>query len=80
MDIKDIECKIRAFLTDELEIEESRISQEARLKEDLGIDSLELVDVAVLVEREFGFRMKPEEFRPLKTYGEFCSFIQRRVI
>jgi len=75
MQIEEIEKKIRAFLTDELEIDESRIHEDSRLKEDMGIDSLELVDVAVLVDREFGFKMKPEEFRPLKTYGQFCSFI-----
>ena len=79
MDINEIKKKVDAFLVDELEIDESKIEDDARLKEDLGIDSLEVVDVIVLVEREFGFKMRPEDFRGLKTYGEFCRFIAEKV-
>ena len=50
MDINEIQEKVNAFLVDELEIDESKIEDDARLKEDLGIDSLEVVDVIVLVE------------------------------
>ena len=69
MTLKDIQEKVIAFLVDELEIDESKIHGDARLKEDLGIDSLEVVDVVVLVEQEFGFKMMPE----------FCGFIVERV-
>ena len=79
MDINEIYEKVDAFLIDELEIDEAKIEENARLKEDLGIDSLEVVDVIVLVEQEFGFKMRPEQFRDLKTYGEFCQFIANLV-
>ena len=79
MDIKEIKEKVNAFLVDELEIEEDRIREDARLKEDLGIDSLEVVDVIVLVEEEFGFKMRPEQFRELRTYGQFCAYIAERL-
>ncbi len=79
MDIKEINAKVDAFLVDELEIDPEKISDDARLKEDLGIDSLEVVDVIVLVEEEFGFKMRPEQFRELKTYGQFCQFIRDRL-
>ena len=79
MDINEIQEKVNAFLVDELEIDESKIEDEARLKEDLGIDSLEVVDVIVLVEEEFGFKMNREDFKDLKTYGEFCQFIAAKV-
>ncbi|MBQ9192110.1 MAG: acyl carrier protein [Bacteroidales bacterium] len=79
MDINEIQEKVNAFLVDELEIDESKIEDGARLKEDLGIDSLEVVDVIVLVDDEFGFKMRPEQFKDLKTYGEFCRFIESRV-
>ena len=78
MDINEIQEKVNAFLVDELEIDESKIKDDARLKEDLGIDSLEVVDVIVLVEEEFGFKMQREDFKDLKTYGEFCQFIAAR--
>jgi acyl carrier protein len=79
MDINEIQEKVNAFLVDELEIDESKIADDARLKEDLGIDSLEVVDVIVLVDGEFGFKMRPEQFRDLKTYGQFCQFIADQV-
>lgn len=75
MDIKAIEEKVRTFLVEELEIDEEKISADSRLKEDMGIDSLEVVDVVVLVEETFGFKMKPEDFKTVKTFGQFCSFI-----
>lgn len=79
MTLTDIQEKVIAFLVDELEIDESKIQGEARLKEDLGIDSLEVVDVVVLVEQEFGFKMKPEDFKTIKTFDEFCNFIVERL-
>ena len=79
MTIEEIKDKVTTFLVDELEIDPSRIEDEARLKEDMGIDSLEVVDVIVLVEEEFGFKMKPEDFRQLKTLEEFCRFIHDKI-
>ncbi|MBQ5935006.1 MAG: acyl carrier protein [Bacteroidales bacterium] len=75
MDINEIKDKIKGFLVDEMEIDPGKIAPEARLKEDLGIDSLEVVDIIVLVEQEFGFKMKPEDFKELKTFDQFCQFI-----
>ena len=79
MDINEIQEKVNTFLVDELEIDESKIEDDARLKEDLGIDSLEVVDVIVLVDQEFGFKLRPEQFKDLKTYGEFCGYIAQQV-
>lgn len=79
MSIEEIKEKVTTFLVDELEIEESKIADNARLKEDLGIDSLEVVDVVVLVEDSFGYKMKPEDFKELKTLEDFCLFIQKHI-
>lgn len=79
MSIEQIEEKVKAFLVEELEIDEDKIYGQARLKEDMGIDSLEVVDVVVLVEQEFGFKMKPEDFKELHTLDQFCQFIAHRV-
>ena len=79
MDINEIKDKIKGFLVDEMEIDPGKIAPEARLKEDLGIDSLEVVDIIVLVEQEFGFKMKPEDFKELKTFDQFCQFIAQKV-
>ena len=79
MTIEQIKEKVITFLVEELEIEESKIQDQARLKEDLGIDSLEVVDVVVLVEEEFGFKMKPEDFKQIQTLDQFCQFIQEKL-
>lgn len=74
-----IEERINAFLVDEMEIDPAKIRPEARLKEDMGIDSLEVVDTVVFVENEFGFKMKSEQFKDIKTYGQFVDYITKQV-
>ena len=75
----NIEEKIKNFLVEEMEIDPAKITADARMKEDLGIDSLEIVDTVVFVEREFGFKMKPEEFKEIKTLGQFTGYIAGKV-
>jgi acyl carrier protein len=75
----EIEEKVREFLIEDLEIEEEKIAPEAQLKEDLGIDSLDFVDIVVIVEKKFGFKIKPEEMASVKTLNQFCDYIQSKV-
>ena len=79
MEINEIKEKARNFLVEEMEIDEARITDDARLKEDLAIDSLEVVDIVVLVDQAFGFKMKPEDFKELKTFDQFCQFILAKI-
>lgn len=79
MERKEIEEKVKAFLIDELEVEEEKIAPEALLKEDIGIDSLDFVDLVVIVERTFGFKIKPEEMAGVKTLNDFCDYIETKV-
>lgn len=79
MTVQEIEAKVKEFLIDELEIDEDKILPEARLKEDMGIDSLEVVDVVVLADNAFGIKIKPEDFKTIKTLAEFCEFIHTKM-
>lgn len=79
MERKEIEEKVKAFLIDELEVEEEKIAPEALLKEDIGIDSLDFVDIVVIVERTFGFKIKPKEMAGVKTLSDFCDYIETKV-
>ena len=79
MDRKEIEEKLTDFLIDEFEIDEEKIYPEAKLKEDLEIDSLDFVDIAVMVEKTFGFKMRPEEMTDVKTLEQFCGYIQAKM-
>lgn len=75
----EIEEKVRNFLVEELEIDEDKIAPEAKLKDDLGIDSLDFVDIVVIVERNFGFKIKAEEMQGVITLSQFCDYIQSKV-
>ena len=79
MDRKVIEEKVNAFIIDDLEIDEDKIADDALLKEDLGIDSLDFVDIVVIVEKNFGFKIKPEEMGGVKTLSQFYDYIQSKV-
>ena len=74
-----IEEKVREFLIEDLEVEESAIRPDALLKDDLGIDSLDFVDIVVIVERKFGFKIKPEEMAGVTTLTQFCDYIESKV-
>ena len=76
---QEIEEKVRNFLIEDLEIEEENISPEARLKEDMGIDSLDFVDIVVIVEKNFGFKIKPEEMAGVDTFTKFCDYIESKL-
>ena len=75
----EIDEKVKEFLIDDLEIDEEKIAPEALLKDDLGIDSLDFVDIVVIVERKLGFKIKPEEMAEVKTLGQFCDYIESKV-
>ena len=74
-----IEEKVRNFLIEDLEIDEDKIAPEARLKEDLGIDSLDFVDIVVIVEKIFGFKIKAEDMKAIKTFSDFCRYIENKI-
>ena len=74
----EIEEKVRAFLIDDLEIDEDKIFDDAKLKEDMGIDSLDFVDIIVIVDKNFGFKIAPEEMKGVTTLKEFCDYIERK--
>lgn len=70
---------VNRLLVDELEIAEETLKPEASLKEDLEIDSLDFVDIIVLVEHEFGFKPLTEELKTIKTLQDFYQFIEGRI-
>lgn len=71
--------KINAFLVDEFEVNESELAPEANLKETLDLDSLDYVDLVVIIENTFGFRVKAEDFRGIFTVQDFYNYILNRL-
>lgn len=79
MNRNEIEEKVRNFLVEDLEVDENRIHPDAKLKEDVGIDSLDFVDIVVIVEKNFGFKIKPEEMAGVVTLNDFYNYIENKV-
>ncbi|MBP5258951.1 MAG: acyl carrier protein [Prevotella sp.] len=76
----EIEEKVKAFLIDDLEIDEENIFPESKLKEDMGIDSLDYVDIVVIVEKNFGFKItNPSEMTKVKTLTQFYDYIESKL-
>ena len=79
MNRSEREQKVNDFLIDEMEIEAEKMHPDALLREDLGIDSLDFVDIVVVVDRIFGFKIKPEEMKSVRTLGQFYDYIASKV-
>lgn len=71
--------KINEKLSEEFEIDIELIQPDAPLMQTLELDSLDLVDMFVLVEHNFGFTLKAQDFIGIKTFQDFYDFIDSRV-
>jgi acyl carrier protein len=70
---------VNGFLVQEFEVEESKISSEANLRETLDLDSLDYVDLVVVIESNFGFKVKGEDFLEIHTFQDFYNYCQTKV-
>lgn len=79
MDKNLIIDRVNNLLVEEFEIEQELLTPNASLKSDLEIDSLDFVDIVVLIDREFGFKPKAEELKAVKTLQDFYDYIEAHV-
>ena len=68
---KEIIEKIHNFLVEEFEVEAEKLIPEANLKETLELDSLDYIDLVVVIEKNFAFKVKPEDFMGIVTTAGF---------
>lgn len=79
MDKVSIVERINGFLSEEFEVDVERITPEANLRETLGLDSLDYIDLVVVIESNFGFKVKPEDFMSIVTFQNFYDYVINRV-
>lgn len=70
---------IKEFLVEEFEVDRDSIVPEANLKETLDLDSLDYVDLVVVIEDAFGFKVVPEDFIEISTFEDFYTYALKRV-
>ena len=78
MNKADIIKNVNDFLIDEFEIEEELLIPSSDWKA-IGIDSLDFVDIIVVVENIFGLKIKGEEMADVKTLDAFYTFLETRL-
>jgi acyl carrier protein len=71
--------KINDFLIDEFEVAPEKITSEANLRETLQLDSLDYIDLVVVIESQFGFKVKPEDFANISTFQSFYDYVINRL-
>lgn len=75
----EIAEKIIPFLVEEFEIEVELIMPEANLRETLQLDSLDYIDLVVVIESNFGFKVKQGDFQNLVTFRDFYSYVDFKI-
>jgi acyl carrier protein len=75
MDRETIVKRVNNLLVQEFELEESVITPDAHLKDDLGLESLDFVDIAVIVKKEYGITLKGAEVSSIRTMDNLYDYI-----
>ena len=71
--------KINEFLVEDFEVAPELITPEANLKDTLELDSLDYIDLVVVIESNFSFKVKPEDFAGITTFSDFYNYVISRV-
>ena len=67
---------IKEILKDTMDIDESKITLDAKLKEDLELDSLDSVELIMSAEEEFGIEIPDEDVMNFKTVNDIVNYIE----
>ena len=76
---EEIIAKSIEFLASEFEVDENLITPESPLKETLGLDSLDLVDVVVLIEQNFGVTLTGPDFVGVVSFDDFYTMLEKKI-
>jgi len=71
--------QLRAILADELELNEEEITMDSDLVEDLGADSMAVVDLVMSIEDDFHVEVPDEAIMGMKTVGDAVRYIESKV-
>ena len=68
--------KVKEILMDQLDVEEEKVTMEASIVDDLGADSLDLVDMVMSLEEEFDVEIPYDQVENIKTVGDIVKYIE----
>ena len=67
------------FLVNEFEVDRDNIANDAKFKETLGLDSLDYIDMVVIIESNFGVKLGEADFKKMVTFDDFYSTIESKI-
>jgi len=79
MDRPEIEAKVRKVLAEQLAVDESQVTPEARFAEDLNADSLDLTEAVLALEDEMGIEIPEDEMENVKTVGQAVGLVAAKL-
>ena len=71
--------QVKAIIVDKLGVDESKVTMEARFREDLEADSLDLVELIMEFEEKFGGEISDEEAQKITTVGEAVNYLKAQM-
>lgn len=76
---EEIITKVNEFLVEEFEVEANKIQPQANMRETLDLDSLDYVDLVVVIESNFGFKVVGEDFVGIQSFQDFYDYCYTKV-
>ena len=74
----DIFEQIKKILCDQLDLDEEQVTEDSEVIDDLGADSLDIVDLVMTLEEEFGTEIPDEDIENLRTVGDIVKYVEDR--
>ena len=71
--------KVKKIIVDQLDVEEDKVTEAASSTDDLGADSLDVVDLVMSFEEEFDIEIPDDQVEKIKTVGDIVKFIEEKV-
>lgn len=68
--------KVKSIIVDQLDVDEDKVTEAASIADDLGADSLDIVDLVMSFEEEFGLEIPDDQVEKIKTVGDIVNFIE----
>ena len=79
MEEQEIREKVKHVIVEKLNVDENKINDDAKYVEDLGADSLALVDIAMALEDEFHMQIPDEDIEKITTFGNTIDYIKQHI-
>ena len=71
--------KVKKIIVDQLDVEEDKVTEAASITDDLGADSLDVVDLVMSFEEEFDIEIPDDQVEKIKTVSDIVKFIEEKV-